>query len=117
MSAIHVLRAALERTPPRDGLAGPPMRASVCAILAGPASAPSSCLIRRARWASDPWSEHIALPGGGRKGDEAAAATALRELHEEVGLAVPADLELTPLPQLHVRLAGRERLLLLDAFV
>lgn len=116
MTAIDVLRASLRQTPPRDGLPGPPAHASVCIVVAGPPRAPSICLIRRARWPSDPWSEHIALPGGGRKGDEIAAATALRELHEEVGLVVPAEAELTALPQLHIRLAGRERLLLLDAF-
>lgn len=116
MTAIDVLQAALRHTPPRDGLPGSPRHASVCIVVAGPTDAPSLCLIRRARWATDPWSEHIALPGGGRKGDETAAAAARRELHEEVGLVLPPELELTALPQLHIRLAGRERLLLLDAF-
>src|SRR4051794_11769344 len=117
MSALAALRTALEHTPPADGpVTGEPLRAAVCAIIAGPERAPSICLIRRARWQSDPWSEHIALPGGRQSGDEAPAATARRELREEIDLDIP-EADLVPLPRLRVRLAGRERLLLLDPFV
>lgn len=117
MTALAPLRTALQHTPLADGpVIGEPLRAAVCAIVAGPERAPSLCLIRRARWQSDPWSEHIALPGGRQSGDEAPPATARRELREEVGLDVP-EADLVPLPQLRVRLAGRERLLLLDPFV
>jgi hypothetical protein len=38
-------------------------------------------------------------------------------VHEEVGISIGEEAELIPLPQLRIRLAGRERLLLLDAFV
>jgi len=87
MSALAALRTALQHTPPSDGpVIGEPLRAAVCAIIAGPERAPSICLIRRARWQSDPWSEHIALPGGRQSGDEAPPATARRELREEVEL-------------------------------
>jgi hypothetical protein len=40
-----------------------------------------------------------------------------REVQEEVGVDIGEDAELVQLPQLRIRLAGRERLLLLDAFV
>ncbi|HEX3761159.1 MAG TPA: NUDIX domain-containing protein [Kofleriaceae bacterium] len=114
---LDALRTALQHTSPGNGpVTGDPLRASVCAIVAGPEPAPSLCLIRRARWQSDPWSEHIALPGGRRSGDEAAPATARRELREEIGVDVP-EAALVALPQLRVRLAGRERLMLIDPFV
>jgi 8-oxo-dGTP pyrophosphatase MutT (NUDIX family) len=117
MTALDALRTALQHTPPADGpVTGDPLRAAVCAIVAGPERSPSLCFIRRARWQGDPWSEHIALPGGRQSGDEAAPATARRELREEIGLDVP-EAELVPLPPLRVRLAGRERLLVLDPFV
>ena len=44
-------------------------------------------LIRRAERAGDPWSGHMALPGGRRAaGDPDLAATAIRETAEEVSL-------------------------------
>lgn len=38
-----------------------------------------------------PWPGCTDLPGGGREGDESPAACALRELHEEYGIVLPAD--------------------------
>jgi len=46
-------------------------------------------LIRRAERAGDPWSGHMALPGGRREpGDDDLLATAVRETREEVGFAL-----------------------------
>lgn len=38
-----------------------------------------------------PWPGYWDLPGGGREGDEAPAACALREVREELGLNLPAE--------------------------
>ncbi len=47
----------------------------------------SILLIRRADRAGDPWSGHMALPGGRREpGDPDLVATAVREIGEEVGV-------------------------------
>jgi 8-oxo-dGTP pyrophosphatase MutT (NUDIX family) len=47
----------------------------------------SVLLIRRADWEGDPWSGHMALPGGRREpADLELLTTAIREAHEEVGL-------------------------------
>ena len=47
-------------------------------------------LIRRAERPGDPWSGHMALPGGRRDpGDRDLVATAIRETAEEVGLPLP----------------------------
>jgi len=118
MKSFDVLRAALERHVSHDGpLSGAPRHASVCVLVADVESIPHICFIRRAKWDSDPWSEHIAFPGGSRSGDETARQTLCREVQEEVGVDIGEDAELVQLPQLRIRLAGRERLLLLDAFV
>ena len=51
-------------------------------------------LIRRAERLGDPWSGHMALPGGRREaGDADLLATAIRETSEEVGVELtPAEL-------------------------
>ena len=63
---------------------------AVALILAPGKLGLEALLIRRAERAGDPWSGHIALPGGRREpGDEDRLATARRETKEEVGLALP----------------------------
>ncbi len=52
----------------------------------------SVLLIRRAERAGDPWSGHMALPGGRRgAGDHDLVATAIRETAEEVGLSLGTE--------------------------
>jgi 8-oxo-dGTP pyrophosphatase MutT (NUDIX family) len=96
---------------------GQTRHASVGILIAGAKQNPSICFIRRAQWESDPWSEHIAFPGGSRAAGEDALQTLRRELKEEIGWIVEDRQGPVQLPQLRIRLAGRERLLLLDAFV
>ncbi|HET7038851.1 MAG TPA: CoA pyrophosphatase [Gemmatimonadales bacterium] len=48
---------------------------------------PEMLFIKRAEFAGDPWSGHLALPGGRRHPeDETLLATAIRETAEEVGV-------------------------------
>lgn len=48
-------------------------------------------LIERSRADRDPWSGHMAFPGGRRQGDENDVDTAIREAHEEVGVHLNID--------------------------
>lgn len=68
------------------------------------------CLIRRSEREGDPWSGHIAFPGGRREPhDPDLRATAVRETHEEVGLDLgPARLVGVLSPQLSPRV-GQDR--------
>src|ERR671920_2114796 len=64
--------------------------AAVAAVLT---PAPDSILlIRRADRSGDPWSGHMALPGGRREpGDTDLLATAIRETAEELGIELAHD--------------------------
>ncbi len=118
MKSFEVLRAALAGNASHDGpLANAPRHASVCVLVSDAPPVPHICFIQRAKWDGDPWSEHIAFPGGSRHGDETAWQTLCREVQEEVGITLAEDAEVVQLPQLRIRLAGRERVLLLDSFV
>jgi 8-oxo-dGTP pyrophosphatase MutT (NUDIX family) len=89
-------RALQHRTrreePDDDGLRW----AAVALVLRGEALADADVLfIRRAERAGDPWSGHVAFPGGRRDASDAnLAATACRESYEEVALDLVSDARL-----------------------
>ena len=64
------------------------MRESVVAIiLRNPAPQTELLFIKRSESAGDPWSGHMAFPGGHREADDAGLKeTAIRETKEEIGL-------------------------------
>jgi 8-oxo-dGTP pyrophosphatase MutT (NUDIX family) len=77
------LRSALRRRPPR--LLASDVKAAVAVIIEP--SGPQLLFIRRAEHPHDPWSGHIAFPGGKQdEGDRDLLATAQREAREEIGM-------------------------------
>lgn len=88
----ETLRRRLElRRLRRDAPEGTP-RAAVAVILAPGACGPELLLIERAQRDGDPWSGHMALPGGrldARDADWLAAAR--RETREEIGVELADD--------------------------
>jgi 8-oxo-dGTP pyrophosphatase MutT (NUDIX family) len=92
--------------------------ASVALVLAGADDDLSLCLIRRAERLGDPWSGHLALPGGhADAGDPNPQAVAQRETLEEVGLELGPRHYLGGLSQVPVRLGPADRQLILSPFV
>lgn len=91
---LQLLRQALSQGK-ASGAGFPPGAvrcAAVAAIVRPSASGAELLLIRRARHERDPWSGHMALPGGHREqGDPDLVATALRETREEIGLSLARD--------------------------
>lgn len=89
---IRDLHRALEKRPPRVIEPDPNVvRASVALLVRPGGSDLDVLLIERPQSPDDPWSGHMALPGGRRQGDEAPLATAIRETHEEVGVDLLAN--------------------------
>ncbi len=80
---LRRIAASLAANPPPPAPTRP-FEASV-ALLLRPGRDLDLLLIRRAQHANDPWSGHVALPGGRRHPDEPLVETARRETMEEVG--------------------------------
>jgi 8-oxo-dGTP pyrophosphatase MutT (NUDIX family) len=110
---ILALRAALSRRrhppPPPD-----PSLSEAAVLLALRRSDPLELLlIERAEKEGDPWSGHMALPGGRRDpADAGLLETALREAREETGIIVPPAAVLGPLEQLRPSYRRRFSLLI-----
>lgn len=79
------------------------IEASVSVVLAAHAAGPELLFIRRAEHPEDPWSGHIALPGGRREPGEDRLATARRETLEETSLDLSAAELIGELDDLHPR--------------
>ncbi|HEX4047582.1 MAG TPA: CoA pyrophosphatase [Elusimicrobiota bacterium] len=88
--SFSALKKKLSAREPRRVEGGGIMETSVALILTPGQLGLEALFIRRAERADDPWSGHIALPGGRRDpGDADRLATAVRETREEVGVALP----------------------------
>lgn len=84
---LAVLREALSTRSPVALTREPGEREAAVALLVRPRDELQLLLIKRAVRADDPWSGHMALPGGRRSdGDADLLATALRETEEETGV-------------------------------
>ena len=123
MLRIDDIRAALARQPPAATDEFGPIQtgrndAAVALLLTGRSRDLSLCLIRRAEKPGDPWSGHVAFPGGRRASDDTdPCATAERETEEEIGLCLRPEQRLGRLAPLTIRLSGRETRLRLFASV
>jgi 8-oxo-dGTP pyrophosphatase MutT (NUDIX family) len=86
---IARLAEALRERPGVELEAAPPMRWAAIALVFRPGELhePELLMIKRAEHDQDPWSGHIACPGGRMEpGDRDLAHTAMRETWEETGI-------------------------------
>jgi 8-oxo-dGTP pyrophosphatase MutT (NUDIX family) len=91
---VEQIRARLAQHRPARVEDGKVARASVAVVLGAGDTGVELLLIQRATRDDDPWSGHIALPGGRRDpSDVDAIATAVRETGEEVGIDLAVDAE------------------------
>ena len=81
----------------------PKEHAAVAVVLAGADHDLSMCFIKRAPHPDDPWSGHMALPGGRfEHSDEDSRAVAVRETFEEVGLTLVPSHTIGPLSEMPI---------------
>jgi 8-oxo-dGTP pyrophosphatase MutT (NUDIX family) len=86
---IAQLRRSFESRSAEAVEPAPGQRQAAVALLVRPRQSLEVLLIRRAELNGDPWSGHVALPGGRRSHDDHdLLATACRETLEEVGVPV-----------------------------
>jgi 8-oxo-dGTP pyrophosphatase MutT (NUDIX family) len=82
-------------------------RAAVASILRQGMEDVELLFIKRAERQGDPWSGHVAFPGGKREvGDASLLATAVRETEEEVGLRLEPRSFVTRLHDVRARING-----------
>jgi len=87
------VRSVLEGRAPRE-LAEHEKWAAVAVLLRDSGAGPELFLIRRAEHPRDPWSGHMAFPGGRQDADDTTLLdTAMRETREEVGLDLSVEAE------------------------
>lgn len=94
VASLVRLRELLASRPPSSDPAPGERHAAVAAILRerNPALGAEVLLIRRAERQGDPWSGHMAFPGGRHEpGDPDLLSTVIRETREEIGLDLARD--------------------------
>jgi 8-oxo-dGTP pyrophosphatase MutT (NUDIX family) len=88
----RLIRALTGRAGVQIEMKGARMAAILLALRAGAEGEPELLMIKRAEFERDPWSGHIACPGGRMEpGDRDLSVTALRETLEETGIDVARD--------------------------
>jgi 8-oxo-dGTP pyrophosphatase MutT (NUDIX family) len=102
---VHRLRAALERRAPATLTDAQAHRAAVAVIVtAGPD--PAMLFVKRRERTGDPWSGHVAFPGGfAEPSDGSPMRTAIRETVEETGLTLGPESLLGTLDDVYPRSA------------
>jgi 8-oxo-dGTP pyrophosphatase MutT (NUDIX family) len=115
----ETIRHALSQHTPQLAERGPGIaEASVALVLAGVGENLSLCAIRRAEHPHDPWSGHMALPGGrADPADPHPRAVAERETREEVGLVLGEGSWLGRMSDVLVRIGGGDRTMIVSPFV
>jgi 8-oxo-dGTP pyrophosphatase MutT (NUDIX family) len=89
------LRRAFEQHTPRAAERYDGVREAAVAVLVRAHAELELLLIKRAEHEADPWSGHMALPGGRRSDNDADLLhTAVRETEEEVGVAIRREMQL-----------------------
>ena len=119
LPTMDAIRQAIEehQIPPAEQQAES-SKAAVALIISGEPADPTLCFIRRAEHESDPWSGHMAFPGGRvESSDVDPHAAAIRETWEEIGLDLAQSEEMGPLLEMPVFARGQPTGMTLYSFL
>jgi len=118
MPSLDEIRRALAAHEPRTVSVAERRQAAVAMVLCRRSGEPEVLFIERAQRRGDPWSGHMALPGGRvEPGDSDARRAAERETFEEVGMDLSFAERLGRLDDLHGHRAPGVPELVISAFV
>lgn len=119
MADMQTIRGALSTHVPNTEAAPAMSRAAVALVLREVDGAPEVLFIERAKRDGDPWSGHMAFPGGRvEPGDAGSRETAERETLEEVGVRLDSAVCFGRLGDLRGRhAAAPDRGMVISAFV
>jgi len=116
--SVQNIRRELARYRPTLVEDGVERRAAVAVVLREDRGTPEVLLIHRADKESDPWSGHMAFPGGRVDPDDPSVEyAARRETFEEVGLSLEGVQPLGRIDDLQGRNAGQPNGMVISAFV
>ncbi len=85
---------------------GESAQAAVATLLRQGVDGAEVLFIKRAERAGDPWSGHVAFPGGKRESGESLLQTAIRETEEEVGVRLASSAFVARLDDVQPRSGG-----------
>ncbi|MFP6796261.1 MAG: CoA pyrophosphatase [Pseudomonadales bacterium] len=118
LSIQHIRSRVAAHQPERFPVNQETRQAAVAVVLHATDKGPEILFIKRARHDADPWSGHMAFPGGHRDPvDTSLKAAAVRETLEEIGLDLDAATFLGPLSQQHAMPRGQTTDMLVAPFV
>lgn len=117
---IEQIRAAIQSHEPAHHPIGPETRQAAVAVILKPVEDHAEALfILRAQKEGDPWSGHMAFPGGHREpDDDTLQAAAVRETWEEIGLDLDATSSyIGELDMVQAQPRGHKRDMIVSPFV
>ncbi|HEY8516576.1 MAG TPA: CoA pyrophosphatase [Candidatus Binatia bacterium] len=116
---LPLIEERIRNRKPRVVDLDPVMRAAVAMVIAPSDGELWTLMIERAKHPLDPWSGHMAFPGGRHDATDASLErTAIRETREEVGIDLVRDGRLiAPLDEIQAQARGRDLDMVITPFV